>query len=286
MNRAIAWFATNHVAANLLMLLLIAGGLLTLPRIRQEVFPELTLPVITVSVDYPGASPAEVEDAICVRIEEVLQGLQGIKRIHATANEGNGSVSVELLAGEDAGVRRDEIRSRVDRIETFPDEAKRPVVRQADLRFQVLHVAVSGNVDELTLKRLGEQARDEIASLPGITDVDLVATHPYEMSIEVSEDGRHLLLKLDEVRAGSLLLSDDILQRVFGRLLEDARHSSLRDRSPDAWSQAFRDVDHVSKLFDGVLIRNRFVWPNGHRRFRIESIYVRDGAITAVIDPL
>ncbi len=75
MNRAIVWFASNHVAANLLMALVIAGGLLTLPQIKQEVFPEISLPVIRVSAEYPGASPAEVEQAVCVRIEQVLQGV-------------------------------------------------------------------------------------------------------------------------------------------------------------------------------------------------------------------
>ena len=188
MNRAIVWFATNHVAANLLMALVIAGGLLTLPQIKQEVFPEISLPVIRVSAEYPGASPAEVEQAVCVRIEQALQGVQGVKRIHAAASEGRGSVSVELMAGEDARARLDQIRSRVDAIETFPDEVKRPVVTQADLRFQVLDVAVSGAVDERTLKQLGQQARDEIAALPGITDVELVATRPYEIAIEVSEE--------------------------------------------------------------------------------------------------
>ena len=87
MNRAIAWFASNHVAANLLMGLLIIGGLLTLPNIKQEVIPEIALPIISVRAEYPGASPSEVEDAVCVRIEEVLKGLQGVKRIHASARE-------------------------------------------------------------------------------------------------------------------------------------------------------------------------------------------------------
>lgn len=202
MNRAIAWFASNHVAANLLMALVMAGGLLTLPSIKQEVFPEISLPVITVSVEYPGASPAEVEDAVCLRIEEVLEGLQGVKRIHATANEGMAAVSVELMTGEDPRVRLDQIRSRVDGIDTFPVEVKRPVVTQVDLRFQVLNVAVSGDVEETTLKRLGEQARDEIAALPGITDVELVATRPYEISIEVSEDSlRRHGLTMEEIAA-------------------------------------------------------------------------------------
>ena len=203
MNRAVAWFAENHVAANLLMALLIAGGLLTLPHVKQEVFPEIALPVITVSAQYPGASPTEVEEAVCLRIEEALHGLQGIKRMHANAHEGSGSVSIELMADEDARLRMDQVRSRVDGIETFPEEVKRPVVTQADLRFQVLDVAVSGNVEEATLKRLGQQARDEIAALPGVTDVELVATRPYEITIEVSEESlrRHGLTMSEIARA-------------------------------------------------------------------------------------
>jgi len=186
-NRAIAWFAENHVAANLLMMLLVVGGLLAIPALKQEVFPEINLDVVTVSVVYPGAAPVEIEEGICIRIEEELQGLQGIKRISSTAAEGVCLVSIELLAGEDVRRRLDEIRSRVDGIETFPEEAEKPVIAQADVRFQVLDVAVSGDLDEATLKRLGQQVRDEIAALPGITDVELVAMRPYEVAIEVSE---------------------------------------------------------------------------------------------------
>ncbi len=188
MNSAVAWFAKNHVAANLLMALLVVGGLFTIPRIKQEVLPEISLPVVSISVDYPGASPEEVEQAICVRIEQELRGLQGVKHVHSNASEGGGSVSVELLAGEDVRRRIDEIRTRVDSITTFPDEARKPLVRQTELRFQVLDVAISGSVDEHTLHRLGEQARDEISALPGLTDVDLVWARPYEITIEISRN--------------------------------------------------------------------------------------------------
>ena len=88
MNRAIAWFAENHVAANLLMMLLVVGGLLSIPTIKQEIMPELSLDVVTVRVVYPGAAPIEIEEGICIRIEEELQGLQGVKRISSTAAEG------------------------------------------------------------------------------------------------------------------------------------------------------------------------------------------------------
>ena len=188
MNAAVAWFAKNYVAANLLMALLVVGGLFTIPQIKEEIFPEINLPVVSVSVEYPGASPEEVEQAICVRIEQELRGLQGVKHIHSNASEGVGSVSIEMLAGEDVRRRIDDIRTRVDSITTFPDEARKPLIQQMEVRFQVLDVAISGSVDEHTLRRLGEQARDEISALPGVTDVELVWARPYEIAIEVSRD--------------------------------------------------------------------------------------------------
>ena len=87
MHGAIAWFAHNPVAANLIMLGIVFGGLLTIPQIRQEVFPEIEVELVTVSVAYPGAAPAEVEEAICVRIEEEIQGVDGIDRVRSTASE-------------------------------------------------------------------------------------------------------------------------------------------------------------------------------------------------------
>jgi len=183
----IGWFGDNHVAANILMAIIVVAGLITLPTIRQEIFPNLVLPVVSISVDYPGASPEEVEEAICMRIEEALNGLPGLRRLDATASEGRGSVIVEFAAGEDVGLRMNDVRTRVDRIDTFPEPAESPVVQQAELRFPVLDVAVAGNVDERTLKRLGERTRDEIAALPGITSVELVAARDDEIAIEVSE---------------------------------------------------------------------------------------------------
>jgi len=232
-NRAIAWFAGNHVAANLLMMLLVVGGLLSIPTIKQEIMPELSLDVVTVSVVYPGAAPVEIEKGICIRIEEELQGLQGVKRIGSTAAEGVCVVRVELLAGEDVRRRLDEVRSRVDGIDTFPEEAEKPVIVQADVRFQVLDVAVSGDVDEATLKRLGQQVRDEIAALPGITDVELVATRSYEVAIEVSEDAllRHDLSfdhVVSAVRRSSLDLPGGSVKTAGGEILIRTKGQAYR----------------------------------------------------------
>jgi multidrug efflux pump subunit AcrB len=261
-NRAIAWFAENHVAANLLMALLVLGGLFTVPRIKQEIFPEIDLPVVTIDTAYPGAAPREVEEAICVRIEEELQGLQGLKRVRSTASEGHGSVAVELLAGEDVRRRVDEIRIRVDGITTFPEDAEPPVIRQADVRFQVLDVAISGDVDERTLKRLGEQARDEILALPGITDVELVAARPYEISIEVSEEAlwRYGIAFDDVTRAvrrSSLDLAGGSLKTAAGEIL-------LRTKS-----QAYDGTD-----FESLVLLSR---PDGTRLTLGEVANVVDG---------
>ncbi len=107
-----------------------------------------------------------------------------------------------------------------------------------------------------------------------------------DLSIEVTEDGRYLILALREVHGGSLSIPRNALQRAFGPELEEARKSAPGGRSSSPWSEAFRDVDHVSKLYDGLRVRNSFTWPNGKRRFRIESITVVDGVLKVVIDPL
>ena len=130
MKRAVAWFAENSVAANLLMVLILAGGLLMVPSLKMELFPELSADLITISVVYPGAAPEEVEEAVCVRIEEEIQGLEGIKRVKSTASENVGAITVELLTGMDTRKLLDDIKSRIDAIDTFPDEVEKPVVQE------------------------------------------------------------------------------------------------------------------------------------------------------------
>ena len=178
MNAAIAWFARNHVATNLLMWLMLIGGVIAWPTLRQEMFPDIDLEIVTVTAPYPGASPSEVEEALATRIEEAVQGLSGVKRVRSTAAEGVASVSIELHSGEDVSRRMAEIRARVDAIESWPEEAERPTVAQAEFPRHVLSIAVSGDADERTLKRLAERARDELAALPEISQVELSSVRP------------------------------------------------------------------------------------------------------------
>jgi multidrug efflux pump subunit AcrB len=184
----VGWFANNGVAANLLMVLIVAGGIFTLFDVKQEIFPEFSTDIVKVVVPYPGAAPEEVEEGIVIRIEEQIQDLEGIKEIRSTAAENAGTVLVEAQQGADLQKLLNNVKSRVDAIDTFPVEAEEPVIEDAVVRRNVLEVAISGDADEHTLKRLGEQIREDLLALPGITQVVLRATRPYEISIEVSEE--------------------------------------------------------------------------------------------------
>ena len=130
MNLMIEWFARNSVAANLLMVFLVTTGLIAAFTIRSETFPETSLDLIQIDVPYFGAAPEEVEEAVCVRIEEAIQGVEGIKQITSTASEGMGSVLVEVELGADVRRLLDDLKGRVDAIDTFQEETEKPVMRE------------------------------------------------------------------------------------------------------------------------------------------------------------
>ena len=188
MKGVIDWFARNGVASNLMLLVIVASGAIVLSDLKQEIFPEFSLDVITVTVEYRGASPEGVEDAVCLRVEEALQGVEGIKQMTSVANEGLASMTLEILAGYDVRKILDDVKANVDAIDTFPEEVEKPVVQELTTRFQVINVAVAGDADLATLKRIGEMVRDDLTALPEISQAELVNAPPYEISIEVSEE--------------------------------------------------------------------------------------------------
>jgi len=188
MHGIIAWFTRNGVAANLLMISIVVAGLFALGRnIPTEVFPEFELDLITVSVPYRGSTPAEVEESVIIRIEEAIQDLQGIKKLTSTASEGSGTVMVEVQKGYDSREVLDDIKNRVDAINTFPIESEKPIISLVQPRGEVITVVLAADMSERDLRVLGEQIRDEIAALPNVTQVGLGGVRPYEIAVEVSE---------------------------------------------------------------------------------------------------
>lgn len=166
--------AGHSVTANLLMLVLVVGGLIVSFRTTKEFFPEMELDRVRISVSYPGASPEEVEEGIILPIEEALQSLDGIDEITSNASEGSGSVNAEVASGQDIQQLYADIKNEIDRIRTFPDEAEEPKVSVSSYRRDVLDLVIYGSHSEWTMREAAELIRDRILQSPDVTQVELV----------------------------------------------------------------------------------------------------------------
>ncbi len=285
MNALIAWFAENKVTANLLMMAIVAGGLFSLPAIRQEVFPEVSLDMVTISMIYPGASPEEVEEGICIRIEEQIQGVDGIKRVTSTATEGLGAVTAELSTDADMARVLNDIQAEIDAITTFPEDAEEPVIAELTNRQQVISVAVSGRIGEATLKEIAGDVRDDIAKLPGITLATLSSVRPYEIAIEVSEASlRRHGLTFDQVvaavRRSSLDLPAGSIKTAAGEVLVRTEGQAYRGDEfarlvlltrPDGTRLLLGDV---AEVVDGFADTDQLARFNGERAAHIDVFRV------------
>lgn len=224
MHTAIAWFTRNPVAANLLMVLLVVGGFLGAFLVNQEEFPNIDVKAVSISVPYLGAAPEEVERAVCVRIEEAIEGLEGIEKIRSSATEGVCSVFAELYMDADDVTALNEIKSRVDGINSFPAETERPIVSKITLARRVIQIALYGDADERTLKELARNMRDDIAAIDGISQVGVGYIRPYEISLEVSEAtlrryGLTLAQVTDAVRQAKLDMPGGTIRTSDGEIL-------------------------------------------------------------------
>jgi len=196
----IAWMAGHSVTANLLMLVLLVGGFFLGYRIKKEVFPDFELDLVQITVPYPGASPQEVERGIILAIEEAVQGLEGVNEVRASAREGVGTVTVEMIEGENLQKLGQDIKSEVDRITSFPEEAEEPQVVIVSRKRYVVSLALYGDQSEAVLREYAEYLRDRLLQNPDITQVDLVGVRNFEISVEISQDTlRTYNLTLEEV---------------------------------------------------------------------------------------
>ena len=273
------WSIRNNVTVNLIMIFIIVAGLLTLVKMRREMFPQFALDMINVRVDYPGASPEEIEEGICIKIEEQIQGIEGITRTVSTAREGSGSVLVELAAGTDVQKVLDEIKTEVDRIDTFPEDAEEPVIVEIVKRDPVISVAVYGDVSEKQLRKMAETIRDDLLdakplgrkpaaswldlfanlfaalkfkSPDSITQIDLVGVRDYEIAVEVSEENlRRYGLSFDQVvsavRSASIDLPAGTIKTRQGEIF--VRSKGQRYIGPE-----FETIPMIT-LPDGTVVR-------------------------------
>ncbi|MBN2217466.1 MAG: efflux RND transporter permease subunit [Pirellulales bacterium] len=235
MKSIIRWSIQNTPAMNTLLVGLVAVGALSLFLLRRETSPEFELEYVTITVLYPGASPEEVEEGICQKIEEAVRARDGIKEIASVAREGVGLVLLELYSSvPDVQKVLNEIRSDVDRIPSFPETAERPVVEQILLRRPAIRVGVIGpeNDDpeaEFRLREVAEQIREELLQLPSVSQVEMVGVRDYQIDIEISEETlRKYGLTLDQV---ARIVRRENIEIPGGNMKTDSQEILLRGKN-------------------------------------------------------
>ena len=239
------WFAANSVAANLLMLFMLLGGLFTAMSMKTETFPEINPGQINVVVPYPGATPDEIEESITKRVEEAIIGIEGVDRVRSTAAEGAGTITVELKDFVDDQTVKDDVESAVDQLADFPPaEAEQPSISIVDPANIIMRLAVYGPLSERALRDVAEQVESSLLLLDTVSNVNLVNVRAREISIEVSEATlrRHGLSLQDVARAverASVNLSGGTLRTEGGEIL--LRTDAERRAGPE-----FNDVVVVS----------------------------------------
>ncbi len=283
----IDWFARNSVAANLLMFILLLGGLYSVVTIKKESRPQIETNFITVSIPFLGASPEDVEEGVLIKIEESIQDIEGIQEIISTGRRGSGNVQIEVSAGYEVPDVMSEVKNRVDAISTFPDNTEKPIVSRTLFQQQVNMVTVFGDVDERTLKEYTKQIRNEIVNLPGITRAELLGSRPYEISIEVSEHTlEQYAMTLGEVaqaiRRGSLDLpagfirsdAGDIQVRTKGQAYTGLDFEDILVRTNADGSRVL--LKDVANIKDDFAETGRFSEFNGKQAFTIRVLSVGD----------
>jgi len=266
------WSINNRVTVNLVMIFIFVAGAITVSNMRRELFPQFALDFINVTVPYPGASPEEIEEGICVKIEEKLKGIEGISRIISAANEGSGSVTVELESSADAKSALDDIKKEVDRIDTFPTESEKPIVTEIVKRDPTVSVAVYGDVSERLLREVAEKIRDDLIDTESISLVDLIGVREYEISVEVSEENlTRYSISFDHVvraiKSGSIDLPGGTIKTRHGEILVRSKGQLYTGREfenlplitqPDGTVVRLGQVAKIIDGFEDVDIRTRF----------------------------
>ncbi|MGM0575706.1 MAG: efflux RND transporter permease subunit [Myxococcota bacterium] len=236
----IAWMARNPIAANLLMILLLGGGVWTAGHIQKEVQPQFQLDVVEVGVVYPGAAPSEVETGILLPIEEAVRGVQGIKEITSTAREGSGTVSIELVSGADRIVAFQDVDQAVSTIRTFPEDIEEPEVRLQSRQRDVMELGLYGDVDIWTLRQVAERLRDRLLSHEAISQVELGNVPEYVTHVEIP---------LSRLREYELTLGDvaDLIESSSqdvpaGDVETRTGEILLRMKERKEWKEEFEDI--------------------------------------------
>ncbi len=263
MKSLIKWSINNTPAMNTLMIGVLIMGAVSLFTMRREIFPEFDLEIIFVSVPYPGATPEDVEEAICQRIEEAISSIDGVKKQTSVAREGSGTVILELEPGVDVQRTLSEVRSEIDRIPSFPDLAEDPQVEQITLRNDAIRVGVIGpgsdtgssdtnnDAAELRLREVAEDIRNELKDLPTISQARLIGVPQFQIDIEISEDTlREYGLTLKEV---AQIVRRENIEMPGGKMRTPSQEVLIRGKNKQMVGTEIAKIPLVTRP-DGVVL--------------------------------
>lgn len=290
----IAWFAKNDVAANILFFVVIISGIyVATTQIPIDLFPEVEQRNVRVSMVLPGASPQETEEGITIKIEEAIQAIEGIRQITSQSREGSASVTVQVEEGYDVREVLDEVKIRVDGVNNFPVEAESLLVQVPQWRRDAIGVVLFGDYDNMTLRRVAENVRDELAGLPEITQVEVDNVLPFEISIEIAEWAlRQYDISLEQVagilRQNSTDVSAGNLKTKGGDIFIRSRGQAYRASdfetipvitTQDGTMITLGDIATIRDEFEETPLRTRF---NGVPAIEIEVYRSGDESIIDV----
>ena len=258
----IAWFANNPVAANLLMIAIIAAGLLTAVTIKKAIFPDLDANTVLVTVGYPGAGADDVEQSVVFKIEEAIRDVSGIKKVVSTAREGLGRIRIEVETGFELDNLYNDVKVAVEGLRTLPTQSESPVITKIERENRILLLSVFGDIDRLSLQRTAQNLQEALLTLPTVTRVELLGEENLEISIQLSELAlREYGLTFDEVarklRAASIDVAGGSIKTRDGDIAVKTR------------GQAYSGLDFA----DFVVHTN----PDGSRLYLGDIAVIRDG---------
>jgi multidrug efflux pump subunit AcrB len=252
MNRLIAWWANNTVAANLMMIGILIAGFIGFNSMEREMDPQVRFPGLQINVSWPGASPQDVEEQLVARIEEAVSDMDAIEWVRSYSAEGFGTVSILAEQQVDFNQFMNDVKIRVDSISSFPSDMEQPIVQQWINRDEFIRIAVHGDMTERELKRLAETLRREVAQLPAITVVQLFGTRNEEISIEVGEDAlKRYGLTFSDVASA---IRNSSMNQSSGTVRTEVGSYQLKVRSQADTEADFANII-VKETADGGVIR-------------------------------
>ena len=277
-NGMIAWFARNTVAANLMMVFIILMGVNGIKnRLPVEVFPMFTPDEVEVRVTYRGATPEQMEESIIIPLENIIAAdLRGWEEIKSSAREGRASIEIEAETGYDPRKLLEDVKSKVDSINSLPEGIEPPVVRIRESLHEVVTLIIHGDMSEYDLRKLGERIRDDVGRLEGISRVEMRGLRNYEINIEVSETilqehGLTLQQVAEAVRnsavdvpGGSIKARNgEVLVRTEGRAFDKAAFEQIIIKArTDGSHLTLKEISNVTDAFEEEQVVMRF---NGKR---------------------